>query len=355
LDAGPLYKNPALVAQRRRAEAAIRSLLKAGLLDATRRIASGEEVTIPVRSDPSLASWAARLDARLVDAPGLEPREDRKSPRDEVVAIVRPALGDALAALVPDKWEQHGDVMVMRFPPALRPHEALVAGAFAQVFGLKSVLDDEEGVGGELREMRACRLAWGDDPVATHVENGIRYRFDASRVMFSSGNVHERMRAGQLPARGETVVDMFAGIGYFALPLAVHARAARVHAIEKNPVSYRYLVENAQLNEVADVIEPWFGDNREFPYEGIADRVMMGYFPGTHAFLPKAFALLKPEGGTIHYHDTAHAERWKDELTRRVLDAGRACGRVLAIEHSRIVKTHSPGVVHAVLDVRARR
>jgi len=354
LDAGPLYKNPALVAQRRSAEGAIRALLKAGLLDPTRRIASGEEVTIPVRSDPSLASWADKLHARLVDAPGLEGRSNRKSPRDEVLDVVRPALGDALAALVPDKWEQHADVLVLRLPDELRPHAALVAGAFAQVLGLKSVLDDEEGVAGELREMTSARLVWGDDPVATHVENGIRYRFDASRVMFSSGNVHERMRAGSLPARGETVVDMFAGIGYFTLPLAVHAGAARVHAIEKNPVSFRYLVENAKLNEVEGVVDPWFGDNREFPYEGIADRVMMGYFPGTHAFLPKAFALLKPGGGTIHYHDTALADAWKDELTRRVLDAGRACGRVLAIEHGRVVKTHSPGVVHAVLDVRAR-
>lgn len=349
-----MYYNPAFVAQRQRAEGVIRQLLSAGLLDPTRRIASGDEVTIPVRSDASLASWADRLGVRLVDAPGLLPREGRKPPREEVRDIVRAALAPALAALVPDKWEQHGDVLVLRLPDELRPHEGLLGAAFAEVLRLKCVLDDPEGVTGEYREMRA-RIISGQDPVATHIENGVKYRFDASRIMFSSGNVAERMRAATLPARGETIVDMFAGIGYFTLPLAVHAGAARIHAIEKNPVSFHYLNENARLNGVADIIDAWPGDNREFPHEGIADRVMMGYVGGTRKFLPKAFALLKPEGGIIHLHDTAHADHWKDELTRASLDAARACGTVLRVADARVVKSYSPGIVHAVLELHVER
>ena len=173
--------------------------------------------------------------------------------------------------------------------------------------------------------------------------------------MFSSGNVAERMRVASLPARGETVVDMFAGIGYFTLPLAVHAGAARVVALEKNPLAFRYLVENVALNGVSGVVVPWVGDNREYAEVGMADRVVMGYFPGTSLFLPKAFALLKPKGGVIHYHDTSHAESWKDEMTRHALQAARACGTVIAIEGARVVKSHSPGVVHTVLDLRVRR
>jgi tRNA wybutosine-synthesizing protein 2 len=184
--------------------------------------------------------------------------------------------------------------------------------------------------------------------VALHVENGVRYRFDASRIMFSSGNLHERMRVAGLPVAGETIVDMFAGIGYFTLPLAVHARPARIHALEKNPLSFRYLVENVALNGVGGVVEPWQGDNREFPREGFADRVMMGYFPRTQQFLPKAVALLKPSGGTLHYHNTAHAETWRAEMEGQVL----AVAPGARIEEARIVKTHSPGVVHAVIVAR---
>jgi tRNA wybutosine-synthesizing protein 2 len=253
----------------------------------------------------------------------------------------------ALLDAVPDKWEQHGDVLVLRVPDPWLPQARALGAAFAEVLGLKTVLHDAEGVAGELREMRATPI-FGDDPEAEHRENGVRYRFDASRIMFSSGNLHERMRAAAMDVMGETVIDMFAGIGYFTLPLAVHAKPARIHALEKNPLSHRYLVENVALNGVADVVRPWLGDNREFPEEGIADRVLMGYFPRTEAFLPKALALLKPEGGRIHFHNTAHAERWREEMGGQV----RAVAPRAVIEEARVVKTHSPGVVHAVVVAR---
>lgn len=352
MDAGEHYKNPALVVARLDAEKAVRALHRAGLLDPTRKIAGGgEHVLIPVRAAPELSDWALRLAARIVEAPPLAPREGRVTPYEQVLARLEGALPDERLAEVPAKWEQHGDVLVVRLPESLRPHAGVVARAYADALVLRAVIDDRAGVSGELREMQGALLL-GEDPVATHVENGIRYRFDASRIMFSSGNVAERARAAGIPAACETVVDMFAGIGYFTLPLAMHARPARVHALEKNPVSFRYLVENVDLNGVKGVVEPWLGDNREYPHEGIADRVLMGYFPRTEAFLPKALALLKPRGGVIHFHNTAHAESWKDEMTRQVLDAARACGRVVRIEEARIVKTHSPGVVHAVVVAR---
>lgn len=280
-----------------------------------------------------------------------QPREGRRSPYDQALDLLLARLPEDLARLAPSKWEQHGDVLVLRLPDELLPHGETVARAYAAVLGLRTVIHDASGVSGELREMQG-RLLLGDDPVAVHVENGIRYRFDASRVMFSSGNVAERMRIAHVPARGETAVDMFAGIGYFTLPLAVHARPGKIHALEKNPLSHRFLVENVALNGVQDVVEPWLGDNRAFPHEGIAHRVLMGYFPHTEAFLPKALRLLRPEGGILHYHNTAHASAWRDELERQVRDAAGAAGRAVDVLEARVVKSHSPGVAHAVLVAR---
>lgn len=57
----------------------------------------------------------------------------------------------------------------------------------------------------------------------------------------------------------------------------------------------------------------------------------------------------------IHFHNTAHEHVWKDELTRQVLDAARAFGAIVRVEEARIVKSHSPGVVHAVLRASVRR
>lgn len=64
-------------------------------------------------------------------------------------------------------------------------------------------------------------LLVGDNGWVTHHENGILYSFDATKCMFSSGNRSEKLRMARLYCENETVVDLFAGIGYFVLPFLV--------------------------------------------------------------------------------------------------------------------------------------
>lgn len=341
---------PALAVPASQAERALRALQRAGLLDSSRKIRrEGADVLLPARAGAALDALAAQLGGRVVGAPALEPREERPTPYEQVKQRLVSRLPADSLALVPDGWEKLGRVLVLRLDDALLPHARTVAEAFAAVLDVDTVVRDASGVAGELREMRG-ELLLGSDPVATHVENGVKYRLDASRIMFSSGNVHERTRAASIPARDETVVDMFAGIGYFTLPLALHGGPRRVVAIEKNPLSFRYLRENVALNGVAHLVEPWLGDNRDYPDEGCADRVLMGYFPETQRFLAKALRLLKREGGTLHYHNTAHADAWRGEMLRQLHEA--AAPRAIDILDARVVKSHSPGVVHAALVAR---
>lgn len=77
----------------------------------------------------------------------------------------------------------------------------------------------------------------GADGWATHKEYGVLFSLDATRCMFSSGNVTERGRMGGLDAAGETVVDLFTGIGYYTLPLLARAGAAKVPPIPSHPSS----------------------------------------------------------------------------------------------------------------------
>lgn len=70
-------------------------------------------------------------------------------------------------------------------------------------------------------------LLLGEDSWVTHRENGIVYCLDVCRCMFSSGNVTEKARMGRLQCAGESVLDMFAGIGYYTLPILLHAGACQ--------------------------------------------------------------------------------------------------------------------------------
>lgn len=71
-------------------------------------------------------------------------------------------------------------------------------------------------------------LLLGDSGWVAHKEGGVVYHLDVTRVMFSSGNTTERQRMGRMPAHGETIVDLYCGIGYYTLPLLAVAAAAKV-------------------------------------------------------------------------------------------------------------------------------
>ena len=47
-----------------------------------------------------------------------------------------------------------------------------------------------------------------------HRENGVVYEFDVTKCMFSSGNGTEKDRISRLAKSHETVLDLYAGIGY---------------------------------------------------------------------------------------------------------------------------------------------
>jgi tRNA wybutosine-synthesizing protein 2 len=146
----------------------------------------------------------------------------------------------------------------------------------------------------------------------------------------------------------ETVVDMFAGIGYFTLPMAVHSRPARIYACELNPVAFGYLRKNAKLNGVSGIVQPLFGDCREVAPKGVADRAIMGYLDSM-PFLSTAIKVLKDEGGTIHYHEACPANR-HDRAAKRVEDAAKASGKKVRILNLKAVKSYAPCIDHVVVD-----
>lgn len=111
----------------------------------------------------------------------------------------------------------------------------------------------------------------GEGTETIHKENHCLFKLDVSRIMWSKGNTSERMRIANMVEEGETVVDLFAGIGYFSIPVALKSAVEKVYSVEINPVAYDYLCQNIELNSVSHIITPVLGDCREHAPVGVAD------------------------------------------------------------------------------------
>ena len=192
------------------------------------------------------------------------------------------------------------------------------------------------------------KILYGSETETINKENGCLFKLDLSKVMWSKGNNNERLRIAKLVEDGETVIDMFAGIGYFSVPIGVHSKAKQIYAIEINPNSYHYLCENIKLNRLHNVTAI-LGDCMVETPKLKADRIVMGYVKTTHHYLKVAIDSLN-KGGIIHYHETVPEKLMNSRPVERIISqAGNRDVEVLKINK---IKKYAPGVEHVVIDAR---
>ncbi|MDN7013240.1 methyltransferase [Methanoculleus sp. FWC-SCC3] len=205
---------------------------------------------------------------------------------------------------------------------------------------LETVLFPETAVEGEYRTRRFSVLA-GVPTTRTRVtEYGHSFDVDLSLAYFSARLSTERQRVLGAMEEGERVLDMFAGVGPFAITLA--GKAGLVVAADLNPTAVHLLIENIALNRAGNVI-PVLADAAHLPRLGFPpfDRVVMNLPLAAPEFLPAAAALCR-DGGTIHLYALQEQEGEYLPLIREVTD-----GEVA----ERQVRTYSPGRWHAVYDI----
>jgi tRNA wybutosine-synthesizing protein 2 len=184
-------------------------------------------------------------------------------------------------------------------------------------------------------------VLWGDVGEVRHRESGYTYFLHPEKVMFAQGNRSEKMRIAEMVRRSnstERVADMFAGIGYFTIPIA--GSGAKVHAIEINPVAFEYLNRNIKENNMSDLVTTSLGDCRDQLY-ATYDRIIMGHFDAI-SMLPSALSHVH-EGSTIHIHSIGSVE---EQIKMQVDNAGFS-----AVINVHKVKKYRPHVWHMVQDV----
>ncbi|XP_037636344.1 tRNA wybutosine-synthesizing protein 2 homolog [Sebastes umbrosus] len=290
---------------------------------------------------------------------------------------------------VPRSFQRHGDLLVLGDNcfslPLWKKIDRQLWSAVAKGLGAKR-LAKMSRISSDGFRSPVVTMLLGEHGWVKHVDNRISYEFDVTKCMFSAGNITEKLRVAGFDCRGETVVDLYAGIGYFTLPYLVHAGASHVHACEWNPDAVEALQKNLMANGVSDRCTVHQGDNRQLQLCGIADRVNLGLIPSSEDGWPVACRLLKrTTGGILHIHqnvtsalpNTAAApaineatqrvsgkkadreawQAWADDTAHRIASLLKditGAAWTTNIQHIEHVKSYAPHVHHVVLDLDCR-
>ncbi|KYK34593.1 MAG: hypothetical protein AYK22_05125 [Thermoplasmatales archaeon SG8-52-3] len=257
-----------------------------------------------------------------------------------------------LVNLLPEKWEKIGNILTLNLPSIFKDYKKIIGKRYAEVLKCKTILNDVGGIKGEFRVPNVELIYGSRNTETTHKENGIRFKLDPQKIMFSSGNMNERIRMTNISNKKETIVDLFAGIGYFTLPIAVYSKPKKIFACEKNQIAFQYLNENIILNDVSSIVEPIEGDNRIVSPKNIANRVIMGYLKETEKFLPIAIDCLYNNTGILHYHTKISDKKVPNAPMKIIENEVRKKGCKAELLNYHHVKSYAPGVSHYVFDLK---
>jgi tRNA (guanine37-N1)-methyltransferase len=321
--------------QRRHGEAFRKALVELGVFDRCRKIYSdGDYLYLPVTG---LGGPEADVLRHISDYEMVEASFGEEPP------MVTP---ESILGYNPS-FEVVGDIAVV---DQKEKDIDNVAYALLSVYKhLKSVITPISDVEGEFRTRRFRCVAGTPGTATVHRENGLRYRVDLEKAYFSPRLSTERLRIARQVKPSEFVLDMFAGVGPFALLLA--KMGARVAAIDKNPSAVKCLRENVALNKVSGV-EVLEGDAASLAlrYKGMADHVIMNLPHSASQFLVPAIRAAR-NGGIIHYYAFAP----EDDLYRDLSLLEKAASDVgggVDVLYKGAVRSYAPRVYNIVVDFK---
>ncbi|MGM0448374.1 MAG: class I SAM-dependent methyltransferase [Methanobacteriota archaeon] len=325
---------PCVAVDRERGETVRSRLADADALDGDHRIAvEGDTIYIPVAGrDRVPADLADRLVERDAEA------RDRPTTPAEILGY-EPSL------------ERLGDIVIVDEADDERARE-IADAVMASDIPCETVLNRASPIEGELRVRRWDVLA-GNGTETVHREYGHEFALDVAAVYFSPRLATERHRVVEQVEAGESAVDMFAGVGPYAVPMA--SRGAEVVACDLNERAVEYLRENAARNGVAEGVTTVAGDVREIAdeYADTADRLVMNLPHSADEFLDTAVALAGDDCA-VHYYDIQHED---DPFGpgRRAIEAAAGDAYAVDVETERVVRSYAPHEYNVCLDVRLTR
>jgi len=347
---------PCLRVPKASGEKAIRLIRRLNLFNPQLRVEQVENhLYVPLLREP-LPADIKELKGSL---PEFEISTHRFSERTKrppkLVDVLGNKLPPHLLASLPHAIDLVGDIAVIEIPPELENHKKTIGEAVMKTHKrVGTVLAKSGAVEGVYRLREFEVLAGVGKTETVHREHGCLYRVDLAQAYYSPRLSHEHDRVASQVREGETVIDMFAGVGPFSILITKRRENVRVYAIDVNPDAVKFLRINVAVNRVDKKVVPILGDVRQVVREslmGVADRVIMNLPEIAIEYVDVACEAIRSEGGIIHYYEFTSAPDPLETAKVRLIEAIKRTNReVKKVLLARTVRAIAPFTWQVAVD-----
>ena len=348
-----------LKAPKKQGEKTISLVNKLGLFNKSLKIQREKDsLCIPLVRQPSdneLAILNKQVSDYRLDSSKIF--TEKQHPARSLIQVLENKLSPHLLSSLPQALDIIGNIAIIEIPLELKAYENQIGQAIMETHkNIKTVLAKAGAISGTYR-VRNLTLIAGDNKTQTiHKEFGCSYHVDLARAFFSPRLSHEHERVALLVKSGETVVDLFAGVGPFSILIAKKNPKVKVYAVDINPEAVELLRVNVRVNRVENRVFPILGDAKEIAaakLSRLGDRVIMNLPETAMDFVNVACQVIKPQGGIIHFYAFIRApnsiENSKLMFLQEVKQAGKKLETFL---YGKSIRETAPYESQIVLDAK---
>ena len=168
---------------------------------------------------------------------------------------------------------------------------------------IETVINKIENINGDIRTYSFEHLAGKLNHCTWHREYGIVIKTDLKNAFFNPRLAEEHKRISEDIVENEKILDLFTGVGPFALHCA-HKKQCTVYAIDINKFAINCLMSSMKKNKLRGKINPVIGDaGKILRRRGIFDRVIINLPEESLNYLEYAIKLINHiDGGIINLY-----------------------------------------------------
>ncbi|HIQ03607.1 MAG TPA: class I SAM-dependent methyltransferase family protein [Desulfurococcales archaeon] len=257
-------------------------------------------------------------------------------------SLLKGIIPENILSKIPSSYDIIGDTIVIELPTSIRDYWRSIGEILCKLHKhVKTVYVKVSGVKGDYRIREVTPVYGVVKHYTIHKEYGVKMVVNVPNVYFNPSLGYEHHRVANLVDEGETVYDMFSGVGGFSLHIACR-RNVTVYASDINPHAILCLTLSTLINKLKGCIIPILGDAKIIASYLVrsVDRVIMNLPEKSHEYLGYALKCLREDGGIIHYYHFDYSI--SSFLKHFIASISTYGGRLVKIVHTRKVLEVAP-------------